>query len=283
MSKQQQTGTARGVALVRTLEMLRPKEQRVIEDPYARSFINPVMLGLVRVVVATGLWARLGVEGMMNFAVVREKHIHELMVAQARDGIEQVVILGAGYDTRAYRIPELAALPVFEVDHPVTQAEKRRALRGVVDPLPPNVHFVGVDFDTDDLGARLAAAGYDATKRTLFVWQGVIVYLTPEGVDRTLEFVAKHSAPGSTLVFDYIDKEALLGGDVATIRFLTKAMGEAITFSVPEAELPAFLTQRGYGTVELVTAGELRRLHFAGLHAGRPLTHGVGIAIARVG
>lgn len=281
MSKKQQTGTARGVALVRALEMLRPAAGRLTEDPYARSFVSPVGLLLVRAIIATGLYARLGIEGMMTFAAVRERQIHDLMVMEARAGIEQVVILGAGYDTRAYRIAEFAKLPVFEVDHPVTQAEKRRALEGVVEPLPGNVVFVGIDFDTDDLGQRLAAAGYDTTKRTLFVWQGVIMYLTDEGVNRTLAFVAKQSAPGSTLIFDYMDKVALMGGDIATVQFIVRAMGERITFSMPEAEFPAFLEQRGFGGVSLVTAQDLRRLHFTGTNAARPLTRGVGIAVAR--
>lgn len=281
MSKRQQTGTARGVALVRALEMQRPAAERVTTDPYAKSFVSPMAIPLVRAVIATGLYARLGIEGMMNFAVVRERHIHDLMVEAGRSGIEQVVILGAGYDTRAYRIPEFADVPVFEVDHPVTQAEKRRALKGVVEPLPANVAFVGVDFDTDDLGQQLAAAGYDAARRTLFVWQGVIMYLTAEGVDRTLAFIAGHSAPGSTLVFDYMDKVALMSGDIATVRFIVRAMGERITFSIPEAEFPAFLEQRGFGGVSLVTAQDLRRLHLTGANAARPLASGIGIAVAR--
>jgi methyltransferase (TIGR00027 family) len=200
------------------------------------------------------------------------------MVRELRSGIEQIVILGAGFDTRAYRLPEAASVPVFEVDHPVTQLAKREALRGVVDPLPANVHFVGVDFDHDDLGERLREEGYDENRRTLFVWQGVIVYLTRDGADNTLAFIAKHSAPGSLVVFDTMDCDALSGAGSTGLRFFTSAMGEKVTFGIGHREIVPYLETRGFTDVAVFDHTDMQRQYLG----HRPIAAGVYIATARV-
>jgi methyltransferase (TIGR00027 family) len=273
-----QISTARGVALVRAIEMTRPTGEQVSSDPYAHRFVNPLTVQLMRGVGALGINRLTGIEGLMNFAMAREQCIADIMARELRDGIEQIVILGAGFDTRAYRLPEATGVPVFEVDHPVTQAAKREALRGVVDPLPPNVRFVGVDFDQDDLGERLRAAGYDERKRTLFVWQGVIVYLTREGADRTLAFIAKHSAPGSAVVFDSMDPAALAGAGATGLRFFTTAMGENVTFGIGLDEIAPYLESRGFGDVETFDHHAMQRTYLG----RRSIAAGVYIATGRV-
>lgn len=275
--------TARGVALVRAVEMMRPEGVRIASDPYARSFVNPLSIGALRIMLALGLSRAMGIEPMVNFAIVREQYVHDLMVAEATAGLEQIVILGAGFDTRAYRIPQIAAVRVFEVDHPVTQAQKRQALKGVVDPLPANVRFVGVDFETDDLGERLRTAGYREDVRTLFVWQGVSMYLTATGIDRTLAFVAEHSAKGSVVVFDYFDARELKSGEAAMIRFFTGMMGEKVTFGIAQNEIVQFLEARGFTAVHNADGAEMARPYLIGANARRPMAPGVNIVAAIVG
>jgi methyltransferase (TIGR00027 family) len=273
--------TARGVALLRAIEMLRPETERISADPYARRFVDPLTLHSTRAMIATGLSNALGLEGMMNFAVVRERHVEKLMEDEVVAGLDQIVILGAGFDTRSYRLPA-GSMPIYEVDHPVTQAAKRKALQGVVTP-PANVKFVTVNFDTDDLGERLAASGYDPKGRTLFVWQGVIMYLTQDGIDHTLAFVAQNSAPGSVVIFDYMYQSLLrrLHGPTA-MRVFTRAMGEDITFGIDGDEVEAFLTARGFGDVANVDGDELTRRYLTGPNARRPMEREAAIVSARV-
>jgi methyltransferase (TIGR00027 family) len=273
-----QVSTARGVALVRAIEMTRPEGARVSSDPYAHRFVNPLSVQGMRLVGALGINRLTGIEGLMNFALAREQYIEDLMARELRAGIEQIVVLGAGFDTRAYRLPEAAAVPVFEVDHPVTQAAKREALRGVVDPLPADVHFVGVDFDHDDLGQRLRAARYRETARTLFVWQGVIVYLTREGADRTLAFIANHSAPGSLVVFDSMDSSALASAGATGLKLFTTAMGENVTFGIARDEIVPYLESRGFTDVEVLDYDAMRRTYLG----SRPIAPGVYVASGRV-
>lgn len=111
----------------------------------------------------------------------------------------QLVILGAGADARAYRMPELAGAVVYEVDHPATQAQKRRRLGDRA----ARARFVAVDFERDRLGDELARAGHDAARPTLFVWEGVTPYLTPPAIAATLSAIAARAAPGSRVALTY--------------------------------------------------------------------------------
>ncbi len=281
MVKKNIMSTARGVALVRAVEMARPAGTRISSDPYARSFVSPFNVFGLRLMQATGLSRLIGIEPMLTFAIVREQYVEDIIVAEARAGLGQVVILGAGFDTRAYRIAELAAVPVYEVDHPVTQAQKRKALAGVVAP-PANVTFVGVDFETDDLGEQLRAAGYREDTRTLFVWQGVSMYLTQAGIDRTLAFIAQHSVPGSAVVLDYFDARAMQGGEARVIRFFTSVMGEHVRYAIDQSQIAAFLEARGFTNVRNADGAQMAAPYLTGPNAGRRMAGGVNVVVASV-
>lgn len=117
-------------------------------------------------------------------------------------GAKQLVILGAGYDGRAWRMPELAGVPVYEVDHPSTQEKKRAHLSELP---PPNgiVKFVPIDFERDSLDAVLERAGHDRSTPTCWIWEGVVMYLTRDAMRGTLRNISKRSAPDSTLIMNY--------------------------------------------------------------------------------
>jgi methyltransferase (TIGR00027 family) len=117
-------------------------------------------------------------------------------------GATQLVILGAGYDGRAWRMPELAGVRVFEVDHPATQGDKRAHVAEL--PAAPGVvNFVSIDFEREALDAVLERAGHDRSAPTCWIWEGVVMYLTCDAMRATLAGVAKRSAPGSTLIVNY--------------------------------------------------------------------------------
>ena len=113
----------------------------------------------------------------------------------------QVVVLGAGLDGRAWRMKELAAIDVFEVDHPASQADKRQRVAALA-PVARSIQFVPVDFGTDDLDAALATAGHEGSATT-WVWEGVVPYLTPAEVEATVRVVRGRSASGSRLIVNY--------------------------------------------------------------------------------
>jgi methyltransferase (TIGR00027 family) len=135
------------------------------------------------------------------------------------------------------------------VDHPDTQAAKRRALRRR-GPLPANVAFVPVVFGTDDPAARLGGAGFETGVPTLVLWEGVTNYLDPKAVDSTFAFLAAAVGPGSPVLFTYVDRGMLDGtasfeGAATTLRAVRRA-GEPFTFGMDPREVPGYLAGRGF-------------------------------------
>jgi methyltransferase (TIGR00027 family) len=177
--------------------------------------------------------------------VARTRLIDETMVELLSD-VEQVLILGAGFDTRAWRLPAMDGKAVFEVDHPATQAAKRRALAGD----DGDVRFVSVVFGSDDPAERLAEHGYENGERTLVLWEGVTNYLDAATVERTFTFLAGAVAPGSPVLFTYVDRRMLDGSkafDGATTTMdQVRRVGEPFTFGFEPGELPGYMSDRGY-------------------------------------
>jgi methyltransferase (TIGR00027 family) len=267
------------MAIVRAIEASKPEDERICYDPIARSLINRIKLTLSKLIIDSGLYGRF-FPGAIEFITARERYIDDFLKACLKEGFDQVVILGAGFDTRAYRIPGIEKTKVFEIDHPVTQEVKLKRLKKVINPLPDHVTFIPVDFNTQTLGERLLTSGYNERGKTLFIWQGVTMYLTPEGVDSTLAFIANHSGPGSVVIFDYFYNETLY--DMKTVRRITRVIGERLIFGIDEGQIEPFLTRRGFRDIHNATTGELKRLYFTGPNAGRPISTGIAIASARV-
>jgi methyltransferase (TIGR00027 family) len=157
-------------------------------------------------------------------------------------GSPQVVILGAGLDGRAWRMPELRDAVVFEVDHPDTQREKRARI-GSLDQAARDVKFVPVDFTRDDLGERLEAAGHDPKRQTTWIWEGVVMYLTPSEVEATLGIIAARSGPKSRLVIVYI---APGGWIVPVVGLVVRRLGEPFRSRFRADEMKSLLSRHGF-------------------------------------
>jgi methyltransferase (TIGR00027 family) len=284
MNNKQSSRTAEGIALVRAIEAQRLEGKRICYDPIARALVNGISFFLSKLVIDSGIYERLS-RGAMEFIIARERYIDDFLKACLGEGLDQVVILGAGFDTRAYRIVGIEQTRVFEIDHPATQAVKLKRLKKVIDPLPDHVTFIPVDFNTQTLGERLLARGYNEQGKTLFIWQGVTVYLTPEGVDSTLTFIANHSGPGSAVIFDYFYNETLRDPSRPEVKMMhrtARVTGEEYLFGIDEGQIEPFLTRRGFRDIRNATPEDLKRLYFTGPNAGRVLSTGIAIASARV-
>jgi len=285
MEKQRPSRSAEGVALVRAIEAQKPEGERICYDPYARGLIDGGMSFILsKLVIDSGIYERMA-PGAVAFIVTRERYIDDFLKAELSEGLDQVVILGAGFDTRAYRIAGIEKTRVFEIDQPATQAVKLERLKKVIDPLPGHVTFIPVDFNTQTLGERLSAGGYDERCKTLFIWQGVTYFLTAEGVDNTLAFIAHHSGPDSALIFDYFYNAVLRDKSRRDVKMLQQAArlsGEQYLFGIDEGQVEPFLSQRGLRAVRNTTLEDLKRLYFTGPNAGRVVPAGIAIVSARV-
>jgi len=246
--------TAEYMALFRALESVRPRSRQLFYDPLAIHFIAPryrLAVGLARV-PPMGAFLRAFIDwrwpGARTSGVARTRFIDDIAVEALGSGIEQVVILGAGYDARAYRLPSMAQSVVFEVDHPDTSAAKQRLVQASLGVLPTHVRFVAIDFLFEPLPAKMDAAGFSSSRPTLFIWEGVTNYLSAAAVDVTLRWCAG-AAPSSTVVFTYIDRKVLdhpeSFGDTRELLARLRAAGEQWTFGLEPSGLASYLRERG--------------------------------------
>jgi methyltransferase (TIGR00027 family) len=263
--------TAEYMALFRALESTRAPGWRLFEDRLASAFL-PRRLRLVarlsRVRLA-GDVVRAYIDrrwpGARTSAVARTKFIDDAAEAALRSGVAQVVVLGAGFDARAYRLSSMLRAAVFEVDHPSTSARKRRVVEAALGALPHHLQFVAVDFNSEAFSSAMSSAGYDPSRRTLFIWEGVTNYLTEAAVDGILRWCGS-AAVGSTVVLTYIHRRVLDSPEAfegtAKLFATLSASGERWTFGLDPLCLSRFLAERGLILDEDVGASAYRALYF---------------------
>ena len=192
----------------------------------------------------------------------RAAYTEQALKTAALTGTEQYVILGAGLDTFAFREPEfLSKHRVFEVDHPLTQADKRKRIARAGWPVPDDLAFVPVDFTKDSLTERLTAAGFDPSVKSFFSWLGVTYYLSAEAIGKTLSELSSLCADGSTLVFDYPDENFFDAPEkrVQNTIMMAKAGGEAMQAAFSYGELEKLLETHGFLIYELLTPEGIQR------------------------
>jgi methyltransferase (TIGR00027 family) len=220
-----------------------PLAERLVPAPYRQA------LALARRLPrASSTLLRLAdrvLRGSIRHMAFRTRAIDDVIAAGMAAGRRQVVVLGAGLDARAWRLPVLRDAIVFEVDHPASQAHKRARIAAMPSGAPlcaRDVRFVGVDFERDSLIERLAAAGHDRAQPTVFLCEGVIMYLTAEAVDATLRALATLAAAGSLLALSYC---IVPGRDPVTAAVLS-FVGEPIRTRLDPPDVTALLARHGF-------------------------------------
>jgi methyltransferase (TIGR00027 family) len=197
------------------------------------------------------------VAGMSNLMLVRTRFVDEQLQRAINEGATQVVILGAGFDTRAYRFAEaLKDKSVFEVDYRSTQELKTRRLESAIGSVPAFVHFAEIDFKRDDLKDVLTKAGYQPEKKAFFIWEGVSMYLSEETVRSTLHTIARYSAPGSSLVMDFAGRamiEMLERFPQLSQHKYTTNWGEPWIFGLPDEKEREFFAESGFEVREFLS------------------------------
>jgi methyltransferase (TIGR00027 family) len=213
--------------------------------------------------LAAALW-RWKIPGIYEYLNARTHHVDQVVADETKAGAEQLVILGAGYDSRAYRLrPLLGGLRVFEVDQPGTLERKLLTLRKRFGGIAPHVRHVAHDFRRGSAFGALADAGYDPGKRTLFVWEGVAYYLTHEEVDTLLADVRAHACAGSAIVFDYLYQSVLRGdpslyGAQGARAFLERR-GQPYRSGIERDRGTPFMAARGFEVASDLTPAQMQQ------------------------
>lgn len=262
MIEAQPSKTALRVALRRAAHQVADAKPLVFADPLAVQILPPdARAELTRTPDAT---RRPFSAALRAFMVARSRFAEDTLRAAVEHGATQYLVLGAGLDTFAYRNP-FAAVQVFEVDFPATQAWKLECLAAASITKPALVHHVAVDFERDALGERLAAAGFSFDRRTVVAWLGVAPYLQIEAFRATLAILGQ-LAPGSELVMDYAYPRHVLP---PTEQLMLDSMsarvaqsGEPFRLFLLEEELRAELEAAGMELAENLGSAELNELYF---------------------
>jgi methyltransferase (TIGR00027 family) len=287
VKKSKRSHTAEGAAAVRAAGHRDPDPRLRNPDHMAERFLGPLLWlrACWPPVRPLTVWTiqRL-LPGFYRFVVARTKHFDATLLTEVHNGVRQVVVLGAGADSRAYRfVRELADVSVYELDHPLTSVWKQKRVRKLFGHAPHHVRYVGVDFDHESLGTALDRAGVDRARPAVFLWEGVTHYLTASAVDATLAEIATFP-PGSSVVFDYFYGEAFaeppIYPDINRYRAYTAKRGELIVFGIDRRRVAEFVAKHGLqvvsdlGPEELsgrYTDGDPRMLEFSSIvHARVP-------------
>jgi methyltransferase (TIGR00027 family) len=238
------------------------------EDLVAQQLLPRTIQFVFRLQAARRFLVRaLAPEGVYEWVIARTKYIDAVFAGFPAEGFTQVLLFGAGFDTRGIRFQsELRQVKVFELDAPTTQSAKIGQYRERGITVPDNLIFVPINFETDSVTDQLRRAGFANGTRTLVVAEGVFQYLKAEAVHATLKTVNTEVGQGSRLIFDYAHASALRGGGNAygqerMMRGVTR-FGESWQFGLEEEEVEPLLRKHGFKLLDRQSPRDLEQAYF---------------------
>jgi len=205
--------------------------------------------------------------GVYEYVIARTKYIDAAFERALAGRFDQILLFGAGYDTRALRFQGKAQHTcIFELDAPHTQQAKIKQLKKRNLSIPPNLVFISIDFEKEPLSPKLDMAGFQKDRRNLFILEGLLMYLKPESVKETFQIIREYAGTGSLVVFDYIRASVLrhentLYGEAGLIKSVSKA-GEQWQFGIEPAEIGAFAAVQGFEVSNHKCVHELEVAYF---------------------
>jgi len=268
------------IAGLRASETHLPEDERVFDDPYAEYFLTAEMRenlqDLEKVRAGISLYEQM-MPGVNGAIVARVRFIDEVLLECVAAGFKQLVIIGAGFDTRAYRFEAVKEnLRVFEVDHPLTQQVEVEKIQEIFDGLPAHVAYVPVVFGQDRLDRKLIENNYNPELKTLFIVEGLLMYVPPAAVDALLSFVVNASGPGSAFVADYFSEAVVEGTsplkEAQVLRQFVESEGASLQFGIKEGEIEPFFKQRGFHTITRVTSASCKEKYFKNASCDRAVS-----------
>lgn len=258
--KQKPSETAMFAALRRAIAHRNYKNEKFGPDVFAEYFLPPhfrFFLRFKRIRTNTNNRLNTFFPGLNEYMIARTAYFDKLFLDALNNRTPQIVLLGAGYDSRSYRFAESnRCTTIFELDIAPTQNRKLQCLKKARIDIPTQVKFVPIDFNQEALKDVLEEAGYKNNQKTLFIWEGVSYYLKAEAVDATLEFVRQGSHPKSAIAFDYTisiseqNAKEYFGAQEFSQTMKEHHASEALLFSIDKDNIERFFEQKRLKIVE---------------------------------
>ncbi|HXX34599.1 MAG TPA: SAM-dependent methyltransferase, partial [Thermodesulfobacteriota bacterium] len=223
---------------------------------------------LLHVSLARKLFTKVAApKGIYEYVIARTKYIDAVFKRALADQFDQVLIFGAGFDTRAIRFQDaMGSTRVFELDVPVTQQAKIGQYQKRRVAVPSNLRFVAIDFDKESLPMKLDEAEFCRQRQSLFILEGLVMYLQPESVHETFQTIQDYAGKGSRVVFDYIytsvlRKEGIYYGESGIVRKVSGA-GEQWHFGIEKGQIEQFLARYAMRLIDHKDAKDLEKTYF---------------------
>jgi methyltransferase (TIGR00027 family) len=260
--------TAEWTCLSRAMSSLEKNECFRSDDTLALQLLPKHIKAIIGIpLVRKFFWKLVPAKGMYEYVIARTKYLDKVFKAALDERFDQILIFGAGFDTRALRFQELSRrTKIFELDAATTQDAKivQYQKRGL--SIPPNLTFIPIDFDKESLSVKLEEAGFDRHKRSFFVLEGLLMYLQPGSVDETFRTIRDFAGAGSQVVFDYVylsvlRLEELYDGERKIVEQVSKA-GENWHFGIEKGKIGQFLSIYDLRLWEQQDAQQLKQMYF---------------------
>jgi methyltransferase (TIGR00027 family) len=271
--------TAIGPMVIAAVEQLQPADRRVVTDPLAVRFL-PRVIGMLVRACRWGWWRRKVVAltdgkapGLWAEMVCRKRYLDDQVRAALDAGIGQLLVLGAGFDTRGYRLAE-PPVTVYEIDLPANVATKRARVTAVLGAVPGHVRLVPVDLGTEDLAESLRANGFRFDEPVMVVWEAVTQYLTEAAVRRTLALLGT-TAPGSRLAVTFVRQDFLDGTNTYQADGLYQSFvreRRIWLFGQHPDQVASLLAEHGWTEREQLGGAELRQRYLDPVGRGQPVS-----------
>lgn len=275
-------------AYLRSVESYRPEAERLFDDRFSRELIPPawkisLLPGLRQAIVAL---IEASIPGYVGGLYCRTLYIDEALKNALAAGIKQVVILGAGFDARAYRIPGIQQVHIFELDLPNPQRLKQTFVKNILGELPAHVSYVPIDFDRQDIDGVMTAAGFQKGVKTFFICEGVTQYISADAVDKIFRYIYCAAAKESEIVFTYIRQGIVDGTDrkYEDQRMMSTVgdSGMPWVFGIAQSWLDEYLEQRGLKLVEDLEAADFQRRYLKPRGRDLHIYNGERVALASI-
>jgi methyltransferase (TIGR00027 family) len=262
--EQKPSQTAMGVATSRALAAVDEREEIRGHDYLAEIFVPEDRKPFLKMPAAMRKESTSRMPGIYEYMIARTAYFDNIVELALNENISQIVFLGAGYDTRPYRFKDMIRNSrLFELDIQTTQQNKIKLLHQKKIPIPVNLTFVPINFNTETLEDVLFKTGYKKDQKNIFIWEGVTMYLPATAIDDTLHFIKSTSSVGSSVCFDYITfwPEVMNAYGVKKVleNMRTNNPGEPGKFFIEKGKIESFLSERGYKMIDHMTPEDMER------------------------
>lgn len=265
--------TAEATCLVRGLSYLEKREQYKSGDNVSLVIMNDIIRPFMRIPFFKKILINKYPFGMYEYVIARTKTIDAEFKRALEQGFPQILIFGAGFDSRGIRLGKNAKnTRVFELDAPVTQTAKIERYHQKKVEIPENLVFVSIDFDHESLPERLLALGFEKGVPSLFIMEGLTMYLQPESVDSTFRVISEFAGAGSRVVFDHIyasvlRQENLYEGEQVLYNGVA-GNGEDFFFGIEKGHIDEFLSVYGFAAEKVMDSDALEDMYFRDMSGG---------------